>query len=230
MEVIELLEVVGRGRIDPVYLIDGPERFLIDELISRLRASVLSGPMADLNFNRLKAPEASGARIVAEAKAVPMMAPRRLVLADDLQKLKAADLDALDPYLAAPVEETVLVLVGDKLDLRRGLFARANKRGQVHRAEPLRERQILSFVKARAAARQVALGEGADAAIAAAVGADCGALDDAVERVGISAGASTPDFLVDAVVRRLVSLSGGTAEVIKQDKKKRAAAPASKAG
>jgi 4-hydroxy-3-methylbut-2-enyl diphosphate reductase len=45
--------------------------------------------------------------------------------------------------------------------------------------------------------------------------------NDKVERVGISAGASTPDFLVDAVIRKLVKLSGGTAEVVKQDKKKK---------
>jgi len=45
--------------------------------------------------------------------------------------------------------------------------------------------------------------------------------NDKVERIGISAGASTPDFLVDTVIERLVALSGGTAEVIKQGKKKR---------
>jgi (E)-4-hydroxy-3-methyl-but-2-enyl pyrophosphate reductase len=53
---------------------------------------------------------------------------------------------------------------------------------------------------------------------------------EAVECVGLSAGASTPDFLVDAVVRRLVELSGGTAEVIKQQKKKRTPPAASKVG
>ena len=40
-----------------------------------------------------------------------------------------------------------------------------------------------------------------------------------VEKVGITAGASTPGFLVDAVIERLVDLSGGVAEVIRQEKK-----------
>lgn len=45
--------------------------------------------------------------------------------------------------------------------------------------------------------------------------------NESVERVGISAGASTPDFLVQAVIRRLNNLSGGDAEVTQQGKKKK---------
>jgi 4-hydroxy-3-methylbut-2-enyl diphosphate reductase len=44
---------------------------------------------------------------------------------------------------------------------------------------------------------------------------------ESVEKIGISAGASTPDFLVKAVIRKLVDLSGGTAEVLKQEKKRK---------
>jgi 4-hydroxy-3-methylbut-2-enyl diphosphate reductase len=39
-----------------------------------------------------------------------------------------------------------------------------------------------------------------------------------IERVGVTAGASTPDFLVQAVIERLSAISGGTAEVIEQPK------------
>jgi 4-hydroxy-3-methylbut-2-enyl diphosphate reductase len=42
-----------------------------------------------------------------------------------------------------------------------------------------------------------------------------------VATVGISAGASTPDFLVDAVIDRLVELSGGRAQVVYQEKENR---------
>lgn len=42
-----------------------------------------------------------------------------------------------------------------------------------------------------------------------------------VEAVGISAGASTPDFLVEEVIRRLQDISGGGAEVHIPEKKKR---------
>lgn len=40
-----------------------------------------------------------------------------------------------------------------------------------------------------------------------------------IEKVGISAGASTPEFLVEAVIKKLVDISGGSAEVILPEKK-----------
>ena len=49
--------------------------------------------------------------------------------------------------------------------------------------------------------------------------------DDAtVERIGVSAGASTPQFLVDAVIDRLVGIGGGQVEVIRllPEKRKKA--------
>ncbi len=42
-----------------------------------------------------------------------------------------------------------------------------------------------------------------------------------IENIGISAGASTPEFLVDGVVERLVEMSGGGAEVVRPVKAKK---------
>ncbi|MCH9024215.1 MAG: 4-hydroxy-3-methylbut-2-enyl diphosphate reductase [candidate division Zixibacteria bacterium] len=43
--------------------------------------------------------------------------------------------------------------------------------------------------------------------------------EDKYEKIGISAGASTPDYLVEAVIERLVELSGGTANVVLPEKR-----------
>jgi len=188
MGLIDLIEQLDEDAVEPVYVLHGPERFLVDLTLRRLRELVVSGPMADFNFQRLSAVDASGAAVVAEARAVPMMAKRKLVVVEDAEKLKAADWEALDPYLDAPVPETCLAIVAHKLDLRRGALKRARKRGQVHKAEPLKERQLGAFVGLRARARGVDLTSAGRAAIAAAVGPDCAGIDDAVERVGLFAG------------------------------------------
>lgn len=47
---------------------------------------------------------------------------------------------------------------------------------------------------------------------------------DQVETVGLTAGASTPDFLVDDVIAKLISYSGGGAKVMRPPRKKRSRA------
>ncbi len=43
--------------------------------------------------------------------------------------------------------------------------------------------------------------------------------EQGIKKVGLSAGASTPDFLVEAVIKRLVQISGGGAEVVRQKRR-----------
>ena len=176
MELLAVLDAVEKGQIAPLYFVHGPERYLVEQLVAKLRAALVTGPMAAFNFRRVRVKETTGAEISAEARAVPMMAARRLLVVDEADKLPAAEWDALEGYLAAPAAESTIV------------FSKANKRGEVHTAEPLSEKSLPAFVRRRAAAREVALAPGADAAIAAAIGADAAAIDDAVERLGLFVG------------------------------------------
>lgn len=47
--------------------------------------------------------------------------------------------------------------------------------------------------------------------------------EHAIETVGVTAGASTPDYLVEAVLMRLKEISGGTAELVLPEKRNRIA-------
>jgi DNA polymerase-3 subunit delta len=157
--------------------------------------------MADFNYSRCKAEEINGATLVAQARSMPMMASRRLIVIDDAEKLKAADMAPLEAYIENPVPETCLVLIGSKFDLRKGLFAKANKKKFVHSADPLKENQISPFIRERAAARRIRLQSGTDSALSAAIGPDASALDDALERLGLFAGgeAVAPEHVAEVV-------------------------------
>ena len=173
---------------EPVYVLHGPERFLVDQVVARLRERVVSGLAGDFNFQRMMGSEVSGAEIAAAARELPMMSGMRMVLVEEGQKLGAKDLEALDKYLANPEPLTCLVLVADSFDLRRGPISKANRRGQVHKAEQIKERNIGAFLNAMAGTRNVTFGRGASEAIAAAIGPDLTALNDAVERLALYAG------------------------------------------
>ncbi len=194
MDILSVIEGLNEDNLSEIYLLHGKERFLIGQLVARIKRLVLQGPMSEFNSDSLRAGKASGEEIVSRAREIPMMASRRLLLVEDGHKLNADDLAALDPYMASPSPETCLVVVADKLDLRRGPISRANKRGQVHKAEPLKDRGIGPFLRSRAKARHVSITPGALSALAAAVGPDCAALDDSLERLGLYAG---PDNTVN---------------------------------
>ena len=171
--------------VEPLYFLHGEEAFLIGRFLTELKHVVVSGPMADFNYARLKARETSGAKVVAEAKSLPMMAKMRLMIVEDADKFKSADLEVIAEYIESPAPETCLVLVAKKYDLRRGLFAKANKKKLVHKADPLKEKEIAAFIRQRAKERKIAIAPDAVEAVAAAIGADCAALDDAVERLAL---------------------------------------------
>ncbi|MCU0662110.1 MAG: DNA polymerase III subunit delta [Myxococcota bacterium] len=188
MHLEELIPKLCEGSVDPVYFVHGPERFMVDRFLAQLRLVVGRGPMGQLNIHCLKAKESSGVDIASMAQELPMLAPYRLLIVEEADKLVAKDLEPLETYLESPSPTTVLVLVGDKFDLRRGLFARANKKKIVHEAAALTEREVSHFIAERAVQRGANLTRAAIDAVAVAIGPDRAALDDAVERLSLFVG------------------------------------------
>ncbi|MBN2526008.1 MAG: DNA polymerase III subunit delta [Deltaproteobacteria bacterium] len=185
MDLLSLFKTLSPETVAPLYFIHGEEDFLIGRFLTELRHIVVQGPMADFNYSRIKARETSGAALVTDAKSLPMMAKMRLTIVEDADKFKSVDLAAIGDYIDSPAPETCLVLVARKFDLRKGLFAKANKKKLVHKAELLKEKEISTFVRQQAKEKKIAMAPDAVDAIAAAIGPDCAALDDAVERLSL---------------------------------------------
>ena len=114
MDILSLMRGLSVENLAPVYLLHGEEPFLIERFVEALKAIAVSGPMGSFNYSRKKASEVTGAQVVAEVKSLPMMAARRLVIVDDVEKLRAADMEVLAAYLDGPVTEACLVLIGQK--------------------------------------------------------------------------------------------------------------------
>ena len=113
-----------------------------------------------------------------------MLARRRLVLVRDADTLDAKGLEPLIAYLAAPAPETCLVFVAEAADAKqKKFFAAFGKHGEVIKFEPLKERQLPSFLKDEARGRKLKLDAGVPELIADEVGADLGQLVDAMERL-----------------------------------------------
>jgi DNA polymerase-3 subunit delta len=98
----------------PVYVLVGPEGWLVREGEAAVRAEVAKGPMAALNHLVFTAGEEAALGFSEAARTVPMMAARRLVEVRQVQDANKALLEALLAYVQAPVESAVLVISGEK--------------------------------------------------------------------------------------------------------------------
>ena len=118
---------IASGDLHPVYLLVGDDEREKEALAAALADTIDEGLRA-FNVDRFHGGDASLEEVLAAARIVPMMAPRRIVIAVRAERMlqparesEAARraLDALEEYLAAPLPETTLVLVAGGLDERR---------------------------------------------------------------------------------------------------------------
>jgi DNA polymerase-3 subunit delta len=110
-----------------VYLVTGSDRPKIARALHRLRER-----FGEDAVERLVAGEASGEDVVAACNAMGLFAAAgRLVLVDQVDRWKTADVKAIADYLAAPAPETVLVLVGEEIKRDSALAKACSKSGDV---------------------------------------------------------------------------------------------------
>jgi DNA polymerase III subunit delta len=218
----EAIHRAEAGALLPVYLVVGEERYAAIQVVHALRSAALASGVAELNEEKLVAGEADIDRVVSAARMAPMMAKRRFVLVQSLERwdAKAGDgdlddaspdedtktppLDRLAEYAASPVPETCLVLWGTKLDGRRKIVALAKKSGFMVSCEPLPRAKLPGWIVREAKARGHAIAGDVAEMLAEIAGPDLSAVADALERVSLYAGAAQPiteDAISACVVR-----------------------------
>lgn len=107
----ELMRSLRQGRILPVYLLFGEEAFLIQEALDLIVSTVVDPATRDFTYDTVYCKGASGRDIVNLAQTLPFMAERRLIVAKEIEALKAADLDEILAYLQSPSPSTCLVMI-----------------------------------------------------------------------------------------------------------------------
>lgn len=184
-----LIERAREGAFDPVHVLVGSERFLIERAITYLkRASLGDGP-AGFNDDLFHgASSLSGQKILGAARTLPMMANARFVLVRDVDAVSTAEQEPLAAYVAAPSETTCLVLVAEKLHGSSKLVKAAKKAKALYEAKPLKGPALRRFASDEAQRRGHKLSGRAAEALLEAVGDDLAAIDDALERLSLYVG------------------------------------------
>lgn len=114
----ELEAELRRRTVRPVYLLLGPEEYLLERVLKQLKEAVLTSEAAVFNYAEFAATDGSLRESLDILNTFPMMAPRRMVVVDEIDALDEPEQEALSSYVRQPADRSVLVLVADNLDRR----------------------------------------------------------------------------------------------------------------
>lgn len=186
--------------LQPAYLIVGGDRPKISRALQRLKAR-----MGEENVEVLSAREASGEDAVAACNALGLFAGGgRLVIVEEAERWKAADVKAVAAYLEAPAPDTVVALTGD-VKPASPLGKAVAKRGEVL-VYDVQKRALPRWVAEQLARLDAKAEPDACAALVALVGEDLDELAAEIDKLATWAGGET------ITARDVEALAAGRAE------------------
>ena len=135
--------------VPTVYLIVGEEEWLAEAALRKLLDDLLPMEERNLNLDVVDAGETPVQDIVMRCETLPFFGSRRAVVVRRGEHLNAADQDALAAYLARGAPPSVLVIVAEKMDRRRQLFAVLQRTGRIIPCEPLDPGALPGWIRAK---------------------------------------------------------------------------------
>ncbi|HEX7525651.1 MAG TPA: DNA polymerase III subunit delta [Gaiellaceae bacterium] len=117
---------MATSELKPAYLLTGSDRPKIVRALRRLRDRI-----GDDATEHLNARDASAEDVIASCNSMGLFGGERLVIVEEAERWKAADVKEIAGYLAAPAPATVLALVAEEIKSDAALAKAVAKVGQV---------------------------------------------------------------------------------------------------
>lgn len=146
----EILRKFREKKFDPVYLLYGPENFLVRETVHALIESMLDPAERSMNLDTFDGSDVDPKQIISAALSFPMMGERRLVVVWEYEKLDKDKRDILIPYVAKPCSSSTVVFVSENPDFRVGLSKALKEHAVVLKFESPDAREAAAWIVERA--------------------------------------------------------------------------------
>ncbi len=190
MRAEELERALARGEAGPAYFFTGPEVRLKERVLARIAQLVPEG-LRDFNVVVHHAFEADIGEVVGSARTAPFMAPRRVVVLRDAEKMRLGEgaADLLGAYLADPSPETVFVVTTESDERAKELRRRFKEARWAEVAfGPFQGRELERLVGEEAARLGLRLDAAAVPALVEAAGSDLGRIAGELEKLRTALG------------------------------------------
>lgn len=125
------------------------EPLLAERAAERLVETYVDKDMRDLSYAVFYADETTPSEITLEARTVPFLTERRVVLVRNAERYDMAEKGAepILAYLEAPSDSTLLILIASFIDKRKRFYKTVDKKGLIVECPQLNERAITPWIR-----------------------------------------------------------------------------------
>jgi DNA polymerase-3 subunit delta len=199
----QLARIIESGNVTGAFFFHGGETRLRDEAARRLAEAALDPATRDFNFDTFRGGDVTAEAIASALAMPPIMAPRRVVLLYDAERLPPKACTAIESVLSKLPDDITFVVTATIPDRSKKAFYRRLKDGSKSLEwKTPRESEIPGWLLERAEAHfHVKLEPDAAQTLAGAVGADLGLLEAELEKL---AGAAIDGRIGVDLVKALV--------------------------
>ncbi|MFN7727899.1 MAG: DNA polymerase III subunit delta [Bdellovibrio sp.] len=131
----------------PLYFFFGEEPYLIQQAVNYVKVCSLHGGAADFNFSSFYSADADLSAVRDAVDTLPWMSSRRVVILRDVPDLTDKEWDILEPLFQSPVDSTVFILVGSKIDKRKRVMKLLIEQAQTIEFKRPFESQISGWIR-----------------------------------------------------------------------------------
>lgn len=205
---------IEKGKLLPVYVCYGQEKYRINEFISFLLKHSVEPEQTGFALSRYDLFETPLDAVLEDAQTLPFMSQRKVIVASNAAFLTGAReagriehrVERLAEYLQSPAEFSVIVFTvdADKLDERKKLVKQLKERGGLLAFAPLAADELLQWVARRASQLGFAFEPGAAERLVLNAGTYLQTLASELEKLSLylgREGRATVE-LIDALVAR----------------------------
>ena len=184
MNYSQLIKKIDKGEIGPLYLFHGVERFLIDEVISKIIARLTNKDNKMFNLTTVDASNADISVIVDNAQTLPFIGDMRVLIVKGIDEMKNVEGEKMIiSYCSSPSLSTCLIFTAGKIDLRKKIYTVIGKSGEVVQFNRQYENRVMDWLYKRVGDFNLKITEGARRFLIEIVGNDLQKLNNELEKI-----------------------------------------------
>ena len=173
----------------PVYILCGPEIYLINKAIKGI-VNVIPEDQRDFNVDVYTVGQIEMPEVLASANTLPFLAPRRVVLLRDVDKIRAKTRDAelLRAYLKDPAPDSIFIVQTADVNAGIALSKSLGDGGIVVEFRALKGRPLAESLRSAAREKGVEITSHAVDFMIETVGSDLGRIHQEMEKLAVALG------------------------------------------